>query len=325
MEMGGIMLRAVKKPDGSIVYKPVAEIEKAAANAAQQKPKSDKAWLKEKQAAVVQARVKENSQSQRNAQKKNAKTYGASEIYNRRSVRQDKIQVEVSQYLADLRLEEAQARRAQKDLKKPEEYRFIKEALDAEEAKYQQRVVKARENEYARTRRRMGVRGPKEGAESSDEEDNKQLSEQDFRKLCEARNESANKELADSNIKLIQPITPAAEAKKQNQRARAQPADRERSSRQLYVPPASTGYVDPRSMAAQEQAVLEADMWQSLKQESELSALERDKGCEPTNKGKGSRNNRRRNDGKGKGKGKGSNNKSSGGKGGKANNQSRGP
>eukprot|EP00656_Telonema_subtile_P050012 TRINITY_DN6369_c0_g1_i1.p1 TRINITY_DN6369_c0_g1~~TRINITY_DN6369_c0_g1_i1.p1 ORF type:complete len:351 (-),score=106.77 TRINITY_DN6369_c0_g1_i1:516-1568(-) len=330
VEMGGIMLRAVKKPDGSIVYKPVSEIEKAAVNASNQKPKSDQAWLKEKQAAVVQARVKESSQSQRNTQKKNAKTYGASEIYNRRSVKQDKIHVDVSQYLADLRLEEAQARRAQKDTKKPEEYRFIKEALDAEEAKYQQKVVKARETEYARTRKRMGVRGAKDGGESSDEEDNKQLSEEDFRKLCQARNESANKELADSNIKLITPVTPAAEAKKQTQKLRAQQVDRDsRSSRQEYVPPATTGYVDPRSFAAQEQAAAEAHKWQSLKEESEVYAQERERGgiTEPRPKGKGggSRNRNRRSDSKGKG-GKGKGNKQScSGKGGGRGNQSKGP
>ncbi len=48
-------------------------------------------------------------------------------------------------------------------------------------------MVKARETEYARTRKRMGVRGAKDGGESSDEEDNKQLSEEDFRKLCQVQ------------------------------------------------------------------------------------------------------------------------------------------
>lgn len=80
---------------------------------------------------------------------------------------------------------------------------------------------------------------------------------------------------------------------------------------------ASVGYVDPRSMQAQEQAADEFSMYQTLKEVSEQQALSRDKGDNQHGKGKGNRNNRnnrRRNDGKGKGKGKGGGGKGGGNK-----------
>jgi len=54
--------------------------------------------------------------------------------------------VEVSQYLADLRLEEAAAKSANMHVSKPGQYKFIKESLDVEEAKY---------NEVGLTKRTM--------------------------------------------------------------------------------------------------------------------------------------------------------------------------
>ena len=48
----------------------------------------------------------------------------------------DSSQVEVSQYLADLRLEDEAARSANMHVTKPGQYQFIKESLDVEEAKH---------------------------------------------------------------------------------------------------------------------------------------------------------------------------------------------
>ena len=85
---------------------------------------------------MANARQKEHSADRRAPQSRNAKTYGASEIYSRRSDKQSEVKVQVSKYLADLRLEEEQARTAQMHVKNPGQYQFIKEALDVEEAKY---------------------------------------------------------------------------------------------------------------------------------------------------------------------------------------------
>ena len=46
--------------------------------------------------------------------------------------------MEVSQYLQDLRLEEAAARSANMHVSKPGQYKFIKESLEVEEAKYKE-------------------------------------------------------------------------------------------------------------------------------------------------------------------------------------------
>jgi len=312
IDMGGMMMRAVKKPDGTLVYKPVAELDKAAE--IKKGPKSDKVWVKEKQREVVKARDAEFKETKRSAMQKQAKTYGASEIYTRRSDRQGQVHVEVTKYLADLRLEEEQARRAQKDTKKPQEYRLIKEALDAEEAKYQQKVLKAREVSYARTRKRMGVRGGGKQDDSSDEDDPSKLSDVDFRKLCQARNDSANKDMAMSGGKLLKPIKaePVPNAKKsQNNKPSPRPNN---SKKELYNPEPSKAYVDPRSVAAQDQAVAEAQHWADLKEESDLSALDREQGNTRPASGRGGR----KRDGKPKGGGKGNNS----GKGGNKNNSS---
>jgi len=312
------MMRAVKKPDGTIAYKQVAELDKATESKKGQK--SDKAWVKEKAREVAKARDAEFHETKRKEQRKNANTYGASEIYTRRSDRQGQVHVEVSQYLADLRLEDEQARHAQKDTKQPGQYRLIKEALDAEESKYQQKVLKAREVSYSRTRKRMGVRGGGKQGDSTDEEDNAELSDEQFRKLCQARNDSANKELAMSGAKLLKPVKAEAVPGKKAQSPKAAasasaPArsDRNTQKRELYNPGPSNVYVDPRSAAAQEQAAAEADHWASLKQESEISAQHREQGTvegRPSS-GRNSRNNRKQ--GKGKGGAKGGNSAKGGG------------
>lgn len=317
VEMGGIMLRAVKNQKGEIVWKSVAEIEKAAAVKAQPKPKSDKDWLREKERAVVNARQKEHSADRRAQQSRNAKTYGASEFYTKRNDKQSQVQVPVSKYLADLRLEEEQARTAQMHTKNPGGYRFIKEALDVEEDKYRKQVAKARERAYEQTRRRMGVRGGKKSTgDSSDEEDDQNLSEEEFRRLCQARNESAKKEVERRGGKVVAPSREECEVSTRAEQSSKGNGSRIRE-RTEFESQASVGYVDPRSMQAQEQAADEFSMYQTLKEVSEQQALSRDKGDNQHGKGKGNRNNRnnrRRNDGKGKGKGKGGGGKGGGNK-----------
>eukprot|EP00658_Telonema_sp_P-2_P033427 TRINITY_DN24542_c0_g1_i1.p1 TRINITY_DN24542_c0_g1~~TRINITY_DN24542_c0_g1_i1.p1 ORF type:complete len:164 (-),score=56.93 TRINITY_DN24542_c0_g1_i1:714-1205(-) len=150
----------------------------------------------------------------------------------------------------------------------------------------------------------MGVRGAKDGAdgESSDEEENKQLSEEEFKQLCQARNESARKELNQRGLKVIasQPI-----------QAKSLPAPKPRvngrANKEQVPQQASVGYVDPYSAAAQEQAAAEASKWQNLKEESELSAQHRESQSKKINKpnnksgkGKGGGRNRNRNGGKGR-------------------------
>lgn len=138
----------------------------------------------------------------------------------------------------------------------------------------------------------------------------------------QARNESAKKEVERSGSKVIAPtraeceVTTRAETQKPNNKSNA---NRSRERAVDYESHASTAYVDPRSMLAQEQAADEFARYQTLKEVSEQDALGRGKeGGNQNGKGKGNRNNRnnrRRNDGKGKGGG----GKGSGGKGGGAN------
>ena len=81
--------------------------------------------------------------------------------------------MEASQYLQDLRLEEEQARAANMHINQKGRYQIIKESLDAEEAKFNAKTLKAREKSYERAQRKAGVRSNKNdvGDDDSSEEE----------------------------------------------------------------------------------------------------------------------------------------------------------
>jgi len=321
-EMGGMMLRAVKSHDGKIVFKPVSQLDAKP----EAKPQDEKAWLKEKQKAVVDARVQERRAVENNKKKASAEIYGRDEIYQGRSRgggggRNSRVrEVEVSQYLQDLRLEEAQARSNGLHNSKPGQYMIIKESLDAEEAKHNQAALKAREKAYQRSQRRHGVHNSRDDKADDSDEAEHVMSEEEFKRLAQARAKAADNELARDGVKLRAPI-PKREEEEAKARAKAKEEEDRRDRRQRdreskaekqqqnsEAKQAASGYVNGSSAEARAAAASEAALWAERKEQSEEIKLVNDKRPDSAKKRSGSR--------KGKGKGKGGGSKGGGSKGG---------
>ena len=120
--------------------------------------KEEERWIRETQNAIKEQRVAEARELARKEKSRKAELFGAEEVYT--SVRAHKApHVPVPKLLRETREEEAAARAAGMAQSAPKQYQFIKESLDALEAKHAAADLAAREKAYDRNRRRLKVRG----------------------------------------------------------------------------------------------------------------------------------------------------------------------
>ena len=132
--------------------------------------KEEERWIRETQNAIKEQRVAEARELARKEKSRKAELFGAEEVYT--SVRAHKApHVPVPKLLRETREEEAAARAAGMAQSAPKQYQFIKESLDALEAKHAAADLAAREKAYDRNRRRLKVRGRGGGGGGEEEEE----------------------------------------------------------------------------------------------------------------------------------------------------------
>jgi hypothetical protein len=232
-EMGGIDFVAVEK-EGQIKWEPVDGIDSLASReAARRVEREELEFLRQQEEAIKDARVKEGREAHRKESQRKAQIFGAENVFRTTkerhlppisliphththlgpppprhlSSRQTRGPlVQEPKLLVDTRLEEEAARKAGLDKTDPKKYLFLKESLDALEARYKAEELAAREKAYERKKGKLRIRD-RPGAAGDEAEDEEvedlrtrlsKMTDEEFKALAEARRAKAATEVRDA-------------------------------------------------------------------------------------------------------------------------------